>query len=97
MDKNANMFTMSRFSQLHLGLTESHHVLKSYSVAVLVAQMTDVNGLSCYAHIAAFPRDFPMATATYCCVSHFGLAVFVALQPKVLPERRCHTCFCKEI
>ena len=97
MDKNANMFTVSCFSQLRLGLTMSPHVLESYSVAALMALMTDVNGLSCYFHIAAFPRDFPIAGATYRCVSHFGLAVLVVLQPKVLPDRKCHTCFCNEI
>ena len=66
MDKNANMFTISHFSQLRLRLTVSPHVPKSYSVAALVAQMTDINDLSCYSHIAALPRDFPMAGATLC-------------------------------
>ena len=88
MDKNPNMFTISCLDQLRLGLTLSPQVLKSYSVAALVAQMTDVNGLLCYSHIAAFPRDFPTAGETYRCVSHFGLAVFIALQPKVLPDRK---------
>ena len=84
MNKNDKMFTISFFIQLNLGLTVSPHVLKSHSVAALDAKMTDVNGLSCYSHIAAIPRNFPMAGATYRCISHLGLAVFVALQPKVL-------------
>ena len=64
MDKNTNMFTISRFGQLRLELTVSPHVLNSYSVAALVAPMTDIYGLSCYSHIAAFPKDFPMAGVT---------------------------------
>ena len=94
MDKNTNMFTISRFSQLRLGLTVSSRVLNSYAVAALDAQMTCVNGQSFYSHIAALARDFPKAGARYRCVCHFGLAVFVALKPKVLPDRRCYTSFC---